>query len=424
MDQIIQILEKEKISAWRLTQRQTDSAELYFIKKKLDLPRYTKIEEISLEVFRDFEEDGQKFRGATEIFIEPGSSPEEIERKIRSADYAASFVRNPFYELPEKTVSGKVASAADYSSQPITAAAEAVADVLLSVKGDETAFINSAEIFIRRSTVRILDSKGTDVSYDHDSVWGEFVTQCVSPSDVEQYRQFSYGNLDLDALRERLESGIRDVRLRAGAKNAPKAGKYNVILTGENLREILTYYSIRSSSAMIYPQYSTWKTGDQVQGENVEGEKINLTLSSDFPFSGEGIALKDRPLIRDGKLCAIHGNSRFAYYLGIEPTGSYEKLILDAGTMSYEDMKRSGALEAVSFSDFQMDPMDGHFAGEMRLALQTSSDGTVTAMTGGSVNGNIITSQKKLVFSKERYRDSTYEGPLAVMIADVTVAGE
>ena len=67
---------------------------------------------------------------------------------------------------------------------------------------------------------------------------------------------------------------------------------------------------------------------------------------------------------------------------------------------------------------------NGHFAGEMRLALQTAADGTVTALTGGSVNGNIITAQKKLVFSKERYSDSTYEGPLAVMIADVTVAGE
>ena len=424
MDQILQILEKEGISAWRLTQKKTDSAELYFIKKKLDLPRYTQITETRLEIFRDFEEGGQKFRGSTEIFIEPGSSAEEIEKKIRSAAFAASFVKNPFYELPEKTVSEKVPSAADYSGVPITAAAAAVADVLLSVKGDDTAFINSAEIFIRRSTVRIMDSKGTDVSYDHDSIWGEFVAQCVSPSDVEQYRQFSYGNMDTAALRERLESGIRDVRLRAGAKNAPKAGRYNVILTGENLREILAYYETRSSSAMIYPKYSTWKTGDEVQGENVEGEKINLTLSSDLPFSGEGIPLKDRPLIRDGKLCTVHGNSHFAYYLGIEPTGSYEKLILDAGTMSYEDMKRSGALEAVSFSDFQMDPMDGHFAGEMRLALQTSADGTVTALTGGSVNGNIITSQKKLVFSKERYRDSTYEGPLAVMIADVTVAGE
>ena len=424
MNQILQILEKEGLSAWRLTQQQTDSAELYFIKKKLDLPRYTKITETRLEIFRDFEEDGQKFRGSTEIFIEPGSSAEEIEKKIRAAYYAASFVKNPFYELPEKTVSEKVPSAADYSGQPVTAAAEAVADVLLSVREDDTAFINSAEIFIRRSTVRILDSNGTDVSYDHDSIWGEFVAQCISPSDVEQYRQFSYGNLDTEALRERLESGIRDVRLRAGAKNAPKAGKYNVILTGENLREVLTYYMARSSSAMIYPKYSTWKTGDAVQGENVEGEKINLTLASEYPFSAEGISMKDRELIRDGKLCAIHGNSRFAYYLGIEPTGSYEKLILDAGSMSYEDMKRGGALEAVSFSDFQMDPMDGHFAGEMRLALQTAADGTVTALTGGSVNGNIITAQKKLVFSKERYSDSTYEGPLAVMIADVTVAGE
>lgn len=423
MDHIIEILKQEGVEVYRITRSGTRAAELYFIKGQLDMPRLTDMTETRVEVFRDFEEEGKRFRGSTVIFIDPGSSQEEIREKIRSAYYAASFVKNPWYDLPEKTTAPFRESEADYRDMSLTEAAEAVADVLLSVKGTETAFINSAEIFIRRSLVRILDSRGTDVSYGRDSVWGEFVTQCTEPSDVEQYRQFSYGDLDLASLKEKLESGIRDVSLRARAQAAPAAGRHSVILTGEEVRQLLDFYVTRSSSAFIYPGYSTWKLGDDIQGTMDGGERLDLTLTSARPYSEEGIPLKDRPLIRDGRLALIHGGARFASYLGIEPTGSYEKVVLKAGTMPYADMKKTGALEAVSFSDFQMDEMDGHFAGELRLALLEDRDGSVTPLTGGSVNGSLLESQGRLIFSTETFRDSTYEGPLAVLIPDVTIAG-
>lgn len=423
MDRIKEILKKCGVSVYRLTDTLTEAAELYFIKKKLDMPRFKKIEVIKAEIFRDFEEDGRKYRGSALIYLEQGLTDEEMEQKIKSAYFAASFVKNPFYELPAPSVSDLVLSSSDYRDMPLEEAAGKTAELFLSVESDDTAFINSAEIFVRRSRVRILDSKGTDVSYMRDVLRGELVAQCREPEDVEQYRQFSYTDLDLASLKEKLEEAVRDVRLRAAAEKAPKAGTCSVIVTGENLRELLKFYMARSESAMVYPGYSTWKAGDNVQGEVKGGEKLNLTLSSALPFSAEGIPMKDRPLIKDGTLCTIHGGSRFASYLGIEPTGSYEKILLDAGTMSLEDMRQTGALETVSFSDFQTDPMDGHFAGEIRLALKRGEKGEIIPLTGGSVNGSLLSSQGRLVFSTERCRDASYEGPLAVLIPDVRVAG-
>ncbi len=425
MEKIIRAMEKCGVSTWRLTREHTQAVELYYIRKQLDIPRVRELSLVRAEVFRDFEEDGNKFRGSAEIFIEPGMTDDEIAGRIRDAYYAASFVKNPFYELPAPTADGEVLRAGEgFGEMTPAAVAAAAGEVLLSGSGDDTAFINSAEIFASRRRVQIRDSKGTNVSYDADSLSGEFVAQCISPEDVEQFRQFSYQEADLASLREKLEEGIRDVRLRSQAAAAPKTGKYDIILTAENLREILGFYLQRSSSAMIYPQYSTWKTGDNVQGEMGGGERLNLTLQPTFPCSSEGIPLRPRPLLEDGKLCTIHGNSRNAYYLGIEPTGEYEKLSLDAGTLSLEEMRRPGTLEAVSFSDFQMDAMDGHFAGELRLGLLTGEDGKRVPLTGGSINGSLLDAQGKLIFSKERYRDSAYEGPLAVLIPGVTVAGE
>lgn len=85
-------------------------------------------------------------------------------------------------------------------------------------------------------------------------------------------------------------------------------------------------------------------------------------------------------------------------------------------------MKKKPYLQAMKFSDFQMDPFTGHFGGEIRLAYLFDGN-AVTKVTGGSVNGIITKAHKNLVFSEERYSDSHYEGPFAVKIENVAVAG-
>jgi predicted Zn-dependent protease len=133
--------------------------------------------------------------------------------------------------------------------------------------------------------------------------------------------------------------------------------------------------------------------------------------------------MRKRCLVKDGELELIFGDTRMCRYLGIEPTGNYPKVICEGGSLALSEMRRPGVLELVSFSDFQMDPFDGHFKGEIRLALLYKEDGTVEELTGGSVNGSLLELQKDLAFSKERYEDRTYSGPLAVFLPKVAVAG-
>ena len=44
-------------------------------------------------------------------------------------------------------------------------------------------------------------------------------------------------------------------------------------------------------------------------------------------------------------------------------------------------------------------------------------------VTGGSVNGSILDSQGHMRFSRERFSTENYDGPLAVRIGGVAVAG-
>ena len=133
--------------------------------------------------------------------------------------------------------------------------------------------------------------------------------------------------------------------------------------------------------------------------------------------------MEELPLVRDGKLLAWHGPNRFCRYLGVKPTGTLEKLSCANGTLPFAELKKGPALWAVTFSDFQMDAMSGHFGGEIRLAYLIDEDGTVTPVTGGSVNGSILETQKDLVFSTERYQTARYSGPYAMRVKDVPVAG-
>jgi len=251
---------------------------------------------------------------------------------------------------------------------------------------------------------------------------GEFVVQCKQPEDVEIHNIFSYDSLDTAALAKKVGEALSFVRDRARAQRILKSGKYDVVLSGDAVASVLSFYMSRSAAHMIYPKYSTWQVGDCVQGEDISGAKLDIDLCATVPYSEEGVPMKDLPLLREGKLQAIHGNNRFCRYLGIRPTGQYRKGRCSNSGPSFEELKAGPCLWAVTFSDFDMDAMSGRFGGEIRLAYLIDGD-SVTPVTGGSINGSLLETQGNLQFSAERYEAANYSGPYALRIHGVNVAG-
>ena len=396
-EKILQAIRKFQIETYLVTEKTVEGAELYFIKKELDMRRMKQDAVSAVTIYRDFEADGKKMRGSANINIFPEMTQEEVDEAVKGAYYAASFVKNPFFELPKGKKEDKVQVKSTLCGKSLEEIGDAFVKALYCVDVQEDAFINTAEFFMEKTTTAIYNSEGIDVSYEKSSVNGEFVVQCITPQDVEQYQEF--------------------------ATEAPEKGNYKLLLSGKNVRTLIDFYIDRSSSGMVYPGYSGYQAGMDVQGEKVQGEKLNITLHASNPYSSEGIPMKDLTLLKEGELKAIHGNARFAYYLGVEPTGIYSAVKLDNGTKTLEEMKKEPYLYVVSFSDFSMDSLSGYFGGEIRLAYLFNGE-KVTPVTGGSVSGNLLELQKNMAFSTERYKDKDYDGPLAVEFHGVAVAGK
>ena len=86
-------------------------------------------------------------------------------------------------------------------------------------------------------------------------------------------------------------------------------------------------------------------------------------------------------------------------------------------------MKQRPYLELLAFSDFQMDPLNGDFGGEIRLGRYFDGKGT-TFVTGGSISGNIREVQTEMILSKELQRENHFGGPQTIQLSNVAVSGK
>lgn len=422
IEKIKKALAELNIQRWRINEVKEESAELFFVKHNLDTRRIKDTHKCTVTVYRESEKDGKKYVGDTCAHINPSMTYGEIKKEIEDAYFAAQFAMNPYYAPADKVVSDTIEKHNELATAPLAESAGKMAAAIFSADVNEHAYINSTEVFCHRHYCRILTSEGTDVSFTDASCKGDYVVQCKTPDDVELINQFEYDDVNTDALKQGVAEYLAFVYDRACAQKTLKSGNYDVILSGKNLSVVLSYYTEKSAAGMIYPGYSSWKKGDGIQGE-IKGDALDLTMIATRPFSGEGIKMQDLDVIDGGKLCAIHGGTQFCRYLGIEPTGIYEKIKCDnKGSISFEDMKKKPCLWTVAFSDFQMDTFTGHFGGEIRLAYLIE-EGKITPVTGGSINGNLIEAQQNMLFSTDRYVSASFEGPYAVKFFGVPVAG-
>ena len=431
LDRILNIIAENNIQNYLISQTITNSEELFYIKKDLQLIRNKTTTKCDVTIYNDYEYNKTPMRGSSSFIADISMTDEELYNRIMSAYNSALSVKNPYYQIPigkqmfsdsDNTCSDNIDSIKIFTAQEI-------ADMLFKNDINTDAFINSAEIFVTCQDVQIVNSNGINVSYSDVTYSGEYVVQALKPDDVELYYNFKYSYLNKDiskALEDKLHNSLNAVRDRARAKSVTNNDikmKYNrIIIEGTSVYDLFLYYLRRLDASMIYPGYSTFSLNGIVVSENdndnqTSVDNINITLMPATPYSPEGIPLIRTQLIENNIARLITGDSRFSHYLGIPATGTYDSYSMKCGNTSIKELETEPYLKIVNFSDFQMNELTGQFGGEYRLAYYF--DGVnIIPVTNGSLSGNINDLVKSMHLSKESQSSYSFQGPLAVAYYD------
>lgn len=426
------LLEALDINEYKIIETKTDSNELFYVKKDLDMERTKTVQHFKVTVYKNIEQDGIKYTGSSEFNIHPTMEDEEIRKAINDATFSAGFVKNEYYELPEANKENVCSTKSQFSSMELEKWMPKLTEALYANDTEEKGGINSAEIFLERIYTRVVTSKGTDVSYEKYNGMIEFITTWREEheEEIELYKMLTFSDYDPEYIKNSVKERIELAKERTRAKQMPPSGKYKIILTGSDVVEVFSYYVNAANAATVYDKISNYKIGDSVQGDKVSGDLLNLTLDPTLsnsaysvPIDDDGLALHKTAVIENGKLMTYHGSFRYNYYLQNKPTGTIKNVVVAAGSKSVKEMRKGPYIELAAFSDFQMDSITGDFGGEIRLGWYCDGN-TRVPITGGSLSGNIKKVHSNMHFSKELQKVDHFYGPKSIEMYDLTIAGK
>ncbi len=426
LNQIIEILKASRADAWEMTETLTEGWEFYFVRHALDQNRVKNLREYTLKVYRR-SEDG-RFMGSAAGEIPPTASAEEIRRAVDQLLLAAGLVKNPVYSLRSPDPADPV-SPTGGAARPEELSA-AFLKALKRIPETETEDLNSVEIFVSLRKKRFVNSEGVDVRSEYPSSMVEAVVNARREGhEIELYRMYTSGTCDEAQLEHDLSEVLRFGRARLEAVPTPALQKADVVFSTDAAREIYDWYITRMNAAYRYMKYSPWEVGQPVAEAAAEVDRITLTAvpflpnsSRNFTFDGEGAPIRETVLIRDNVAEAFLGSRQYSQYLGLEHSFLPSNLKVKGGRESADALRVGDFLEPVEFSDFQVNPLTGDIAGEIRLAFWHHG-GQVTPVTGGSVSGSMKDFANSLRFSRETRQYDNLEIPAVTRLKDVTVTG-
>ena len=422
MKELISILKESNVSDFVIQEKNTQSQEVFFVEKKLDMGRAKNVTHTTVTVYVDSED--KKFRGSATKEIHPTSTKEEMKREIENAIFAASYVKNPWHP---------VAEAAEYEGEnlDVNLSDELVklTKAMLAVKAKENEKLNSFEIFVNKKRTHILNSKGVDVSFSSFDCEIEVVINASEDKhEIELIKILNFANKDTEEITKEVEAMFESGHARLAAAPTKQNEHATVLLTGDDLPIFFRYFLEHTNAMYQYMGVARAKIGEKFIGDGADpltivAKPILEGSTHNVPYDGDGKLVKEKNLFVDGVCKSFWGSVQHAHYLGLEDASSVNNVVVSGGTMSLEDMKKIPHLEITDFSAFTMDPIGGNFGGEIRLGYEYDGENR-KPVAGGSLSANYTEVLKNIQISKETKQINHCEVPCAVLLRDVVVAGE
>lgn len=397
----------KKISDYEITFKTTDSRELFYVLKHLEINRAVKVDEAAVDIYVD---KGDK-KGNSLVVITAADNETTLKKKIDAAVKKASVATNKYYPLPSKTVNLKEKEGKKLDLNDIACK---VAKAVYKADTNKDGWINSCEIFVSSVRRELLTSKGINhVSYSNLCQIEIIPTWKNKDEEFELLRfvqtsDFNYEDITKQT-KEILElSKYRSEAVKASSLNIPKDVK--VLVQDDMLRELVDNLAGDATYEYLFLKQNHYKVKDVISKT-----KFNLTLKpvvkgciASSKYDGNGIVLKSKQIIKDGTLVSNWGGIRFGHYLGVKnPTGAIPNVVIDAPAYNYSKEKH---IIVEAFSAPQLEGFSGYFGGEVRLALYFDGKKYIP-ITGFAIAGNIYDALKDVKFSKEKTSSINYAGP-------------
>ncbi|MFW6172847.1 MAG: metallopeptidase TldD-related protein [Elusimicrobiota bacterium] len=428
LEKLKDILSKSKnIDGWKIVEDNVEDRELFFIKKKLDMNRAKKIRNFYLTVYKDFEENGKKYRGSAEVKVHPTMNDKEIEEVIDNSTYSAKFVKNPWYPIVKPVDEDST----DYNEDIVFEKLYSLAESLYSSDMYKEGWINSSEFFLNHIKRRIVNSHGVDCSYEKNRLFTEYVTTWKNKEkeEFELYWQILTSKFSEIFIRKRSNDSLLQTAYRANATTTPSDENIPVLISGNNMLSLISMFLAKASARMIYEKISTFSIGDNVQGEEIQGDTLSITIDPSIegsyysvPYDKDGLPLEKVNVIENGVIKRLWGSTRYSYYMNTEPTGSITNIFVEPGQISLDNLRSNKYLEVREFSDFQTDHTTGDFGGEIRLGWYCDGKNRIP-VTGGSISGNLDDIKKDFLLSSETLTAKNYSGPFAIKLNNISISG-
>lgn len=420
-DKIIELLKESSADAWAITDKITQGWEFYFIGHKLDQNRVRDVEHINVQVFRKM--DDGKLVGKASEEIAPTASIEEAKKIIDQLCERATFALNPYYELNKETVHEELKS---FDPQQM---AKEFIEALQQVPETAGEYINSYEIFTECCIRRYVNSEGIDVTESYPKSMVEVVVNAKNDEhEIELYRMYEAGTCDKDNLVKEISNTLKFGKDRLNTTPTPNLEKATVIFSTEDAAKIFEWASTSMHAAYKFMGYSKFESGKEIL-EDVKGDKITIKAVKELPNSSEngsvdaeGAPVHDMYIIKDNVAQNYWGDCQFRHYLGVKDSFIASNFVAEGGSSTEAEIRSGRYLEPVEFSDFSVDDITGDIAGEIRLAYLHDGD-EVTAVSGGSVSGNLYELMKNAKLSKELKQYNNVVVPAVVKLENVTISG-
>ena len=384
-----------------------------------------------LTALREYHRNGRKYLGQEYLEIPRNLGPLPDLEVLKQALVRAEACEDPWYPLRIDQDSLLSSKTSTLSKQELPAWIEPIQELLHEQSQGKEYLLQKEFIRLTKEDVRYRDSLGRDLS---DVRYSGFLEVFLLPVGHPEAQPF-HGELRFSEFSPGLFRSFLDEQGRLACETyrvqpwTPPESTFPVLIRGQAVAQVFGYLVRQLSATQLYSGASGLQIGHQLWDLKPQGDALTLhalPLLYDSPetslFDAQGIILKHRVLVNEGRVENVLTNQQTAHWLGLPLTGLNRNISVSPGTVDLRSLAGETVLEIHRLRTAEVDDATGLFHAEVELA-DWHQNGQKTPVFGFELRGNLRDALSKARFSNDIGSWETYEGPEFILVPSKAVMG-